>query len=479
MKKVQHRRDSGVPEEEETSKRSPRKILVRKTTATRTESSKRLKKGGGGDDTNKRTLSDEPRRTSDDSMSISPTSPRATGRISPLDLASSPPPQIISSSGGDTWQLPIPVSLIEGADSSKKRQKPSSIVTELNELRWRLFNLEKRELLRTEREKFFHVQIDDIQWLGVAGKGGGGCEVWKCKVGGFNCAAKVLTPSLSVPDTVRLFENELAILSTLAYHKNILRYRFYAEFANKRCIFFSYYDDTLGEFLKMLRTAFDILWNVPELTPADVAKHPLSENDLLRIALNIAQGIAFLHANNIIHRDLKSGNVFLTYSRSSSCVARSMLIDKRFETDWIQEVVVADFDVSVRYDASNSPRDFTGTPGYIAPETDSGSESSFTSAATSASNGKKRDCDHKMDVFSFGMILYELLTLREPYYDDRWGAVKQRKISQGEGPVLHPSIENRYPKVVSLHRQCTHVNPAKRPDINEACGIIQTHIATP
>eukprot|EP01080_Neovahlkampfia_damariscottae_P000189 gene189-4435_t len=98
------------------------------------------------------------------------------------------------------------------------------------------------------------------------------------------------------------------------------------------------------------------------------------------IIMQICSSLKEIHQNNIIHRDIKPQNI---------------MIQKESEDKWIIKLV--DFGVALNNQTENEQKsqDFVGTPLYVAPEI-------------------TEHLSDKVDVYSFGVMLYELLTLRRP-----------------------------------------------------------------
>ena len=105
----------------------------------------------------------------------------------------------------------------------------------------------------------------------------------------------------------------------------------------------------------------------------------LSPQDLAHVALQVAQGIAFLHSRHIIHRDLKEDNILVTEILPP--------LDAR----------IADFGLARSLAPGDALHDAVGTRSYCAPEMFLGSY------------------DHKADVWSFGVLLYALLFGQLPW----------------------------------------------------------------
>src|SRR5262249_44814212 len=101
----------------------------------------------------------------------------------------------------------------------------------------------------------------------------------------------------------------------------------------------------------------------------------------------IAAGLATAHDKRIVHRDLKPDNVFLTDG------GRVKILDFGLAKMAAQESAAAAPDVTATMGAGSSPGVVIGTTGYMAPEQVRGEA-----------------VDHRADIFSFGAVLYEMLS---------------------------------------------------------------------
>uniref|UniRef100_A0A453K8L1 non-specific serine/threonine protein kinase n=5 Tax=Triticinae TaxID=1648030 RepID=A0A453K8L1_AEGTS len=142
---------------------------------------------------------------------------------------------------------------------------------------------------------------------------------------------------------------------------------------------------------------------------------------LLKFACDVCRGMCYLHQRGIIHRDLKTAN---------------LLMDK----DHV--VKVADFGVARFQDQGGIMTAETGTYRWMAPEVIN-----------------HQPYDNKADVFSFAIVLWELLTSKIPY-DTMTPLQAAVGVRQGLRPVLP---EKTHPKLLDLLQRCWETIPSNRP----------------
>src|SRR4051812_17356857 len=206
-----------------------------------------------------------------------------------------------------------------------------------------------------------------VEKLGMGGQG----EVYKAvdKKLGRTVVIKVLPPALTVKEAnLKRFEREARLASSLD-HPNI-------------CTIFDMDEADGVHFIAMQYVAGR---NVRQL----VNGRPLELKSALLIAIQVTDALAAAHARGIIHRDIKSGNVMVTDSGQVKVLdfGLAKLLDEDVaHTQGIHQTQLTE--IGVPY----------GTPTHAAPE---------------QARGDK--VDSRADIFSTGVLLYELLTGTWPF----------------------------------------------------------------
>jgi predicted Ser/Thr protein kinase len=140
----------------------------------------------------------------------------------------------------------------------------------------------------------------------------------------------------------------------------------------------------------------------------------------------VAQGLRFAHENGVVHRDVKPSNI-------------------RILPDG--QVRIMDFGIAklLQADRQLTQMGFSvGTTGYLAPEQLRGEE-----------------IDHRADIFSFGVLAYELITYRRPFEGETVTAVLYR-IANVDAPPLGEVAPSCPPRLARCIERCLRKRPGER-----------------
>ncbi|XP_038970902.1 receptor-like serine/threonine-protein kinase ALE2 isoform X2 [Phoenix dactylifera] len=263
----------------------------------------------------------------------------------------------------------------------------------------------------------------------ILGEGGFGRVYHGIMEDGSEVAIKLLTRGDQNGDCE--FIAEVEMLSRL-YHRNLVKLIGICIEGNRRCLVYELVRNGSVE---------------SHLHGADRKKGPLDWDARIKIALGAARGLAYLHEDSnpcVIHRDFKASNILL-------------------EEDYTPKVT----DFGLAREASEGGNHIStrvvGTFGYVAPEY------AMTGHLTV-----------KSDVYSYGIVLLELLSGREPVYVSEsqmpvslvtWARpllTSREGLEQLIDPSLHGNSNfNDVASVAAIASKCIRIEPSQRPFMGE------------
>jgi TolB-like protein/Tfp pilus assembly protein PilF/predicted Ser/Thr protein kinase len=140
------------------------------------------------------------------------------------------------------------------------------------------------------------------------------------------------------------------------------------------------------------RTFIAMQWVEGEPLSAHIKRGPLGLADALKITIQVAEALREAHAHGVVHRDLKPGNVMLDARGDAK------LLDFGLATLRDDPLVASEAETRSRL---TNPGAISGTLAYMSPE-----------------QARGLTLDGRTDLFSLGILLYELLTGRRPFDGD-------------------------------------------------------------
>ncbi|MEO8197910.1 MAG: serine/threonine-protein kinase, partial [Thermoanaerobaculia bacterium] len=151
---------------------------------------------------------------------------------------------------------------------------------------------------------------------------------------------------------------------------------------------------------------------------------PFGYDRVIDILSQIAEGLDYAHSRGVVHRDIKPANILIAPDG---------------------KVKITDFGIA-RLDTSNLTMEgqLLGTPNYMAPEQIQGKE-----------------VDHRADIFSLGVVFYEMLTRKKPFQGENLTAVTHKIVYEPFTPA-EDLIKDLPPGLTAIMTRCLEKDPNRR-----------------
>ncbi|HVE66124.1 MAG TPA: protein kinase, partial [Thermoanaerobaculia bacterium] len=227
-------------------------------------------------------------------------------------------------------------------------------------------------------------------------------------------AIKVLPESVAAdPDTLARFEREAKAVAALS-HPNILSI---FDFGRHEGISYAVTELLEGETLR-----------------EKILAGPIQEKQAMDYALQTARGLSAAHERGVVHRDLKPENLFVTGN------GHVKILDFGLAKK-VGKIAPGEETTAPTVSGHTEPGTVMGTVGYMSPEQVRG-----------------YPVDHRSDIFSFGALLYELLSGKRAF-QRHTAADTMSAILKEEPPALAPGLPSGLAAIVA---RCLEKSPDER-----------------
>ncbi len=237
------------------------------------------------------------------------------------------------------------------------------------------------------------------------------------------------------PDTLERFKREARVVAKLR-HPNIVQVHDFDTVDNNPYLVMEYIGGpSLSKYLSAL--------------PEKNGRLPLSQ--AVRLIRAVASALQYAHNNGVIHRDVKPGNILLTSPSSP------IEIGKPLPEDF--EPVLTDFGLVRFLDSSRQTTTghIAGTPAYMSPEQSRGETT-----------------DGRADVYSLGVVLYELLAGDVPFDGESTVSILLKQVTEPPPPIpgLSPPLQSVLDRALAKNLKDRFQTPTEL--ANALCTAVDT-----